>query len=224
MKYNIHYRFTLLKKKREIFFFHFLYFLYDYHIIIVYEKYIWISSKIILQIHPINLTNNASSQKRKILIAKVKNDTTYAKKISENFRDRTLRQSSLCLRSLSLIYPISFWISENGLGFCFSPPRSTFPFGLGYILCALRFTLSPPSFFHPSFPLFIHATPFNFRALFKLILSIPRISPCEYYCYLFSLFLLSFVIEQVSERLLYFRNIININFIHAHFTEFNVVF
>lgn len=152
MKYNIHYRFTLLKKKREIFFFHFLYFLYDYHIIIVYEKYLWISSKIILEIHPINLANNASSQKRKILIAKVKNDTTYAKKISENFRDRTLRQSSLCLRSLSLIYPISFWISENGLGFCFSPPRSTFPFGLGYILCALRFTLSPPPlFFTPLF-------------------------------------------------------------------------
>lgn len=116
-------------------------------------------------------------KRKKYLIAKVKNDTTYAKKISGNFRDRTLRQSdSLCLRSLSfLIYPISFWISENGLGFCFSPPRSTFPFGLGYILCALRFTLSPPPFFfHPSSPLFIHAAPFNFRAPFKLILSIPR--------------------------------------------------
>lgn len=94
-------------------------------------------------------------------------------------------------------------------------------------LYSMRFafhSFSPSPFFHPSFPLFIHAAPFNFRALFKLILSIPRISLCEYYCYLFSLFLLSFVIERVSERLLYFRNIININFIHAHFTEFNVVF
>lgn len=80
------------------------------------------------------------------------NDTTYAEKISGNFCDRTLRLSSLCLRSPSLIYPISFWISENGLGFCLLPTRRgcTFLFGLGYILCALRSALFP-FFFFPRF-------------------------------------------------------------------------
>lgn len=103
----------------------------------------------------------------------------------ENFRDRTLRLSFLCLGSLSsLIYPISFWISENSLGFCFSPARYAFLFGLGYILCALHFT--------PLF-LFIHTAPFVSLPMFKLILSIPRwtrISPCEYYHVPFSLILL----------------------------------
>lgn len=148
-----------LKKKRQKYFSSISCISYTIIISLLFKKiYINIKYKIIVQVHPINHTNNASSKKRKkYLIAKVKNDTTYAKKISGNFRDRTLRQSdSLCLRSLSfLIYPISFWISENGLGFCFSPPRSTFPFGLGYILCALRFTLSPPPFFFTPLLLFL---------------------------------------------------------------------
>lgn len=156
--------------------------------------------KKIYKLHPINHTNNASSQKRKYLIAKVKNDTTYAKKISGNFRDRTLRQSdSLCLRSLSfLIYPISFWISENGLGFCFSPPRVYVSLWLR--LYSMRFafhSFSPSFFFHPSSPLFIRAAPFNFRALFKLILSIPHgehgFPRANIILILFSLFLFSFV-------------------------------